>query len=60
LPARIEEYESEIAALHREMAEPQFYLQPGATIAAEQARLKQLEEQLEAAYQRWEELEPLA
>jgi hypothetical protein len=42
------------------MAEPQFYQQPGMQIAAEQARLKQLEEQLAAAYHRWEELEPHA
>ena len=56
----IEKYDAEIAALHREMAEPQFYQQPGAQIAAEQARLKQLEDQLAAAYQRWEELEQLA
>ena len=60
LPAKIEKYDAEIAALHREMAEPQFYQQPGTRIAAEQARLKKLEEQLAAAYQRWEELEPHA
>jgi ATP-binding cassette subfamily F protein uup len=59
LPQQIEKYDAEIAELHREMAEPQFYQQAGALIAAEQARLKQLEEQLAAAYQRWEELEQL-
>jgi ABC transport system ATP-binding/permease protein len=57
LPGKIEKYDAEIDALHREMAEPQFYQQPGAQIAAEQARLKQLEEQLASAYYRWEELE---
>jgi ATP-binding cassette subfamily F protein uup len=60
LPEKIEQYDAEIAALHREMSEPQFYQQPGTQIAAEQTRLKQLEEQLAVAYQRWEELEPLA
>ena len=60
LPRTIEEFDAAIAALHREMAEPQFYQQPGAQIAAEQARLKQLEEQLAAAYHRWEELEQLS
>ena len=60
LPHAIEKYDAEIAALHREMAEPQFYQRPGAQIAAEQARLKQLEDQLASAYQRWEELEQLA
>jgi ABC transport system ATP-binding/permease protein len=60
LPANIENYEAEIAALHREMAEPSFYQKPGPQIAAEQARLKRLEEQLAAAYHRWAELEPHA
>jgi ABC transport system ATP-binding/permease protein len=60
LPAAIEEFEAQIAGLHREMAEPQFYQQSGAQIAAEQARLKELEEQLTAAYHRWAELEALA
>jgi ATP-binding cassette subfamily F protein uup len=60
LPGNIEKYDAEIAALHREMAEPQFYQQPGTQIAAEQSRLKLLEEQLAAAYQRWEALERLA
>jgi ATP-binding cassette subfamily F protein uup len=60
LPGIIERCDAEIAALHREMSEPQFYQQPGTQIAAEQARLKQLEEQLAAAYHRWEELEQFA
>jgi ATP-binding cassette subfamily F protein uup len=60
LPGKIEQYDAEIAALHREMSAPQFYQQPGTQIAAEQARLQQLEEQLAVAYQRWEELEQLA
>jgi ABC transport system ATP-binding/permease protein len=60
LPELIEKCEAEIDELHREMAEPQFYQQAGPQIAAEQARLKQLEEQLAAAYHRWEELEQLA
>jgi ATP-binding cassette subfamily F protein uup len=60
LPGKIEQYDADIAALHLEMSEPKFYQQPGTQIAAEQARLKQLEEQLAAAYQRWEELEQFA
>src|SRR5262245_35189402 len=59
LPEKIEQCDAEIAALHRQMSEPHFYQQPGTQIAAEQARLKQLEEQLAVAYQRWEELEQL-
>ena len=41
------------------MAEPQFYQQPGARIAEEQARLKALEETLAAAYERWAALDEL-
>jgi ATP-binding cassette subfamily F protein uup len=60
LPQRIEQWDAEVAALHQEMSQPQFYQQPGERIAAEQARLNLLEEQLAAAYHRWEELEQLA
>ncbi len=60
LPTTIENCEAEIAELHRVMAQPSFYQQPGAQIAAEQARLKELECQLASCYQRWEELEQLA
>ena len=59
LPAAIEACDAQIAALHQEMADPQFYQQPGNQIAAAQARLEQLEEQLANAYQRWEALEQL-
>jgi ATP-binding cassette subfamily F protein uup len=59
LPATIEECEAEIDVLHREMAAPDFYQLPGERIAQETARLKLLEEQLAAAYARWEELEQL-
>jgi ATP-binding cassette subfamily F protein uup len=60
LPATIEQCEAEIDMLHREMAAPDFYQQPGERIAQESTRLKRLEVQLAAAYLRWEELEHLA
>jgi ATP-binding cassette subfamily F protein uup len=60
LPATIEQLESEIGTLHHTMAQPQFYQQPGEQIAQQQSRIKLLESQLATAYQRWEELEPLA
>jgi ATP-binding cassette subfamily F protein uup len=59
LPASIEQFETEIAALHDAMAQPDFYQQPGERIAEESARLKSLEERLAAAYERWETLEAL-
>jgi ATP-binding cassette subfamily F protein uup len=57
LPARIEQLEAEIAALHDAMAKPEFYRQPGGAIVSEQSRLSELESRLTAAYSRWEELE---
>jgi ATP-binding cassette subfamily F protein uup len=60
LPAKIEQFESEVAALHERMAQPDFYRQPGPEIAKEQARLAEIETNLAAAYQRWEELEERA
>jgi ATP-binding cassette subfamily F protein uup len=57
LPETIEKLESNIAELHHAMAQPEFYTQTGEIIAAEQSRLKQLDEQLAAAYERWEDLE---
>jgi len=60
LPARIEQLEGDIDALHQEMAQPDFYKQSGTQIAAGQAQLKELEDQLHTAFTRWEELESLA
>ena len=60
LPAAIEQFEADIQTLHRDMADPEFYQQPGPRIAQEQARLKQLEEKLAAAFERWVELEGVA
>jgi ATP-binding cassette subfamily F protein uup len=60
LPGRIEQLEADIAELHRDMASPEFYRRSGEEIAAEAARLRDLEEQLAAAYGRWEELEARA
>ena len=60
LPARIEKLEAAIDALHAEMAQPDFYKQSGSQIAAGQAQLREHENQLHAAFTRWEELESLA
>jgi ATP-binding cassette subfamily F protein uup len=60
LPAKIEMLDAEIAELHEVMALPEFYKQPPLEIARQQARLKELSQQLTASYRRWEELESLA
>lgn len=57
LPARIEQLESEIAGWHERMAEPNFYQRPGGEIAEAQEKLRGLEAELEAAFERWQELE---
>ncbi len=60
MPSLIERLETEVAALHDEMATPLYYRQPKERIAEEAARLKKLEDELASAYQRWEELDQLA
>ncbi|MEW6751417.1 MAG: ATP-binding cassette domain-containing protein [Candidatus Latescibacterota bacterium] len=56
LPARIEALEGEQGEVHRRLADPTLYQQPGPQIAAVQARLRELEADLAGAYARWEEL----
>jgi ATP-binding cassette subfamily F protein uup len=60
LPATIEALDAELAELHVVVSQPEFYKQPASEIAQKQSQLKQLEEQLAAAYHRWEALEQLA
>ncbi len=57
LPQRIETLEKAQAELHESMADPAFYQQDGAIIAATKARLSTLDQELEKTYRRWEELE---
>jgi ATP-binding cassette subfamily F protein uup len=60
LPKQIESLEEEIAAIHGQMAEPDFYKSAGDLIADVQAKLSKLDADLKTAYVRWEELESLA
>lgn len=60
LPAMIESLDSKVAELHGVMAQPDFYKQPSNEIASKHALLKDLHQQLAAAYGRWEELERMA
>ena len=59
LPGAIEQLEMGVQSLHAEMAQPQFYQQPGEKIADENRRLKKMEENLSAAMERWIALEEL-
>jgi ATP-binding cassette subfamily F protein uup len=59
LPAKIEALEAEQAGLHARMAEGDFYRQPGEAISATIERLESIKSELEASYERWQELESL-
>ena len=60
LPDAIQAIEAEQKALYAAMADPALYRKSGAGIAGLQARLDELEGDLEAAYERWELLEGLS
>jgi len=57
LPSRIEALEAEQTALSAEVAGPDFYKKPAAEIHAAMARLAALPAEIEAAMQRWDELD---
>ncbi len=57
LPGRIESLETRQQELFQTMSDPDFYRQDGEPIAAVKQELSQLEQELESAYARWEELE---
>jgi ATP-binding cassette subfamily F protein uup len=57
LPLRIETLESEIAALHKKIADPEFYRTAGAAVADVNNRLEDIERELATTYNRWQELD---
>ena len=57
LPARIEALEAEQLQISKTMAAPAFYLGDASEISRLANRLKELEEELAKAYQRWQELD---
>lgn len=58
LPDRIEQLEAELDEVQQQLSDPAVYEQMGADgLAGLGERLKTLEESLEVAYARWEELE---
>lgn len=60
LPARIDQLETEQAALHVTMSAPSFYQQPKSDIAATSVKLEALERELAEVFSRWESLEAIA
>lgn len=59
LPAEIERREAELSALSAQMSRADFYAQSPEKIAEAGSQMAALEAQLQACYQRWEELASL-
>ena len=59
LPGQIEALEREQQQLYERLSDPKLYQENGADVARIQARLAELEQELEAAYERWMFLEAL-
>ncbi len=57
LPAKIEQLEQEVERKTAQMAEPNFYQQDPSIIAEQGNELKAIQDQLQQAYERWEQLE---
>jgi len=57
LPQKIEALESEQEALFKTVSDPLFYKKGKAEIAGVKSDLMRVEQEIEAAYQRWEELD---
>jgi len=57
LPERISAWEKEQEGLHARLADPEFYKSAGGEVAVVNARLTELEQELETALLRWDELE---
>ncbi len=57
LPARIEELEQELEALHEEMSHPDFFRGDPDAIREATARSQSLPQEIEVAFNRWAELE---
>jgi len=57
MPQKIDQLEKDIEKLTAKMAEPEFYQQDQTTIAETGNQLKQLQDELDACFVRWEALE---
>ncbi|MDG2518686.1 ATP-binding cassette domain-containing protein [Lysobacter soli] len=57
LPVRIEQLETKVAELTAQMNEPSFYQRDAAGIAAHTDLMAKTQAELDAAYERWDELE---
>ncbi|GAA3529701.1 ATP-binding cassette ATPase Uup [Zobellella aerophila] len=60
LPAKLEQLEQQIGALQQDISQPEFFSQSEDITQAALQQLARLEEELELAFARWEELEALS
>jgi ABC transport system ATP-binding/permease protein len=60
LPALIEALEAERARIYEAMAAPDFYRREGSGLSEAKARIEELDKEIPAAYERWEQLEAIA
>jgi ATP-binding cassette subfamily F protein uup len=60
LPARIEALDAEQRELHGRMGDGEFYRQDSAKISAAMERMEAVKRELEACFERWQELESIA
>jgi len=60
LPGKIEALETEQAELHARMGDADFYRQASASITATIERIEAVKQELEASYQRWQDLESIS
>lgn len=59
LPARLEELEAEIESLQEQVNDPEFFAQPVEKTQSVLDKLTAAEQELEVAFERWEELEAM-
>ncbi|MFN9550161.1 MAG: ATP-binding cassette domain-containing protein [Pirellulaceae bacterium] len=57
LPGKIEAWEAELNSLQAAMGDAAFYQKPAAQIAESAARVQELQQEIEQAYERWQALE---
>ena len=57
MPKKIDQLEQEIESLTHDMASPEFYQQDSSIVAETGNKLKNLQEELDQCFARWEELE---
>jgi ATP-binding cassette subfamily F protein uup len=57
IPVRIDELEAAIEEIHSRLADPSFYQKSGDLVAGARLELKNLEDELDRLYKRWEELD---